>query len=236
MIKAYHRVSSDEAYEAILSIGSILPAAYRIDPDQAVEMCEKELGDIGFQTTEARRGVARLLDERVREVIELQERESVRSARAPATMLFCADLLAGDFMNVFLSPGGFTSASLARGWPLSGFGFDAEELVRRGAEYRPQDLLFSFRHAVAKTMRTGLGEQESYKAVKQELERQRHGTLYEDAALEALKVFDDPAHDPTSHKKYDWPSNAEVVWTGPLPLDLAVEVWGSGELLETRVA
>jgi hypothetical protein len=235
VIKAYHRASSNDAYEAILKIGAILPAAWRIHSDQALYMCEGELEQIYGQKPEGREGLERLLKEQAEAISELQKREGVKPPKNPATMLFCADLIAGDFMNVFLSPGGFTNMTIARGWPLSGFSFDAEELIRRGAEYRPEDFGHSFGHSVRDALRSGDAD-EAYEIAKRKMEEQHRWALKGDEALDAIQVFDNPSHDPTTHKEYAWPSDAEVVWRGPLPLDLAVELWVSGKLVETRVA
>jgi hypothetical protein len=235
MIKAYHRVSSNTAYETILGIGAILPAAWRMHADQALYMCEEELEN-SEQQPESRRGVDRLLHEQIREISELQKREGLNLLKTQSTMLSCLDLIAGDFMNVFLSPGGFTNATIARGWPLSGFAFDAEDLIRRGAEYRPRDFLSQYRGAVSGTLRSGLDEDRAYAAARASLDIAKAGTLTGDEALKALAIFEGPEHDPTGYKKYDWPSDAEVVWRGPLPIDLAVELWVGGKILETRVA
>lgn len=236
VIKAYHRVSSNAASEAILKIGAILPAAWRMHSDQALYMCEEDLEKFIGQQSEARSGVDMLLHERIREISELQKHEGLNPPTIPATMLFCADLIAGDFVNVFLSPGGFTNAMAARGWPLSGFAFDAEELIRRGAEYRPEDLGFRFRNAISNTLKSDFGKHSAYEAIKITLEEKRVDVLKGDDALKALKLFDKPSHDPTAHREYDWPANPEIVWHGPLPLDLAIEFWMNGKLVEARAA
>jgi hypothetical protein len=236
MVKAYHRVSSNSAYEAILGIGAILPAAWRMHSDQALYLCEGELEDISGQKPEARQGVDRLLHERIREISDLQKREKLNPPLTHTTMLFCADLIAGDFMNVFLSPGGFTNAMAARGWPLSGFAFDAEELIRLGAEYRPEDLGFHFKSAINSTLRSDFGKHGAYEAVKISLEEKRLKVLKGNDVLKAMKIFDKPSHDPTAHREYDWPANPEIVWHGPLPLDLAVEFWMNGKRVEGRAA
>lgn len=236
MIKAYHRVSSNAVYGAILEAGAILPAAFRVDPDQAIEICQRELDGIGHQNHEARRGLERLIDERVSEIASIQARDGIRPSRTSPTMLFCVDFLAGDFMNVFLTPGRFTNAAMARAWPASGFAFDALELIRRGAEYRSEDLLFHFRNVVSQTLRSDFGEHGAYEFLKLGLEEAHRRALSGDDAIEALQIFRNTPHEPSGRREKSWPANAEIVWRGPLPIDLATEFWVDKEIVETRVA
>lgn len=236
MIKAYHRVSSNSVYEEILDAGAILPAAFRVDPDQAIEICQRELDGIGHQNHEARRGLERLIDERVSEIASIQARDGIRPSKTSPTMLFCVDFLAGDFMNVFLTPGGFTNAAMARAWPVTGFAFDALELIRRGAEYRSEDLLFHFRNVVSQALRSDFGEYGAYEFLKLGLEEEHRKALNDNDALEALQAFENTSHNPTGHREKHWPANAEVVWRGPLPIDLAKEFWVDKKIVEAGVA
>lgn len=44
MIKAYHRVSSNDALHAIMDAGQIVPAAYRLDPARIWNLCQEDVG------------------------------------------------------------------------------------------------------------------------------------------------------------------------------------------------
>lgn len=231
-IKAYHRVSSNDVLQIITDLGVILPAAYRMDPDQARQLCRAELNKRNPPAA-VRLGIDRLLDERVEEIAALQEREWIRPPKTEGgSMFMCDDLLSGDFMNIFLTPGGFTGAMIARGWPLSGFEFDAEELIRRGAQYRKEDFLWGYKSALLKALESSSGP-DTYATLKADLAAVQTRAKYGDEAVEELAIFDVPGHDPTTHGEYAWPSSAEVVWPGPLPLELATAVWHNGKILET---
>jgi hypothetical protein len=230
MIKAYHRVPSNKAFHEILKAGALLPAVYRAHPEAVVEACTQEMNKIvEASMTPARAGVTRILEERVDQIEAIQEQEGITPIPNPDSMLWCADLAGGDFQRVFLTPGVFVGDSAARGWPLTGFAFDAEELIQKGAEYRREDFLSDFRFALRKVLESDLSEEEAYAQASQNIDLVLDQALDGETALEAIQIYDDPSKDPREHPKYDWPSRSEVVWTGPLPLDLAVEFWLNGK-------
>src|SRR5574342_511682 len=101
MPKAYHRVSDARDLDRVMADGVLLPAACRITPEHVTRMCTRflvsEAGHINFSQRAA---------EAIRSAANASFEESrctgPKVAGAPGGIL-CADIVAGDVDNVFVS-------------------------------------------------------------------------------------------------------------------------------------
>lgn len=218
-IKAYHQVGGDDKtpeersafLDQILDLGEIIPAVDRV---QRSEMRDECFGDSqGCQDIPSFTGSPKAIKalELIAEdkIAMLPERGSTR------TMFNCLDLLAGDFERIFLSIGDWYN------FP-SGFVFDAEELLKKGAAYRSTDLLSWYRYEVDAAVNRVYGSvKEARRGVeaainKVLINRQSIGK----EAVTLLRADCAPGKCP-----------GEIVWPGSLPLGLAIEMWSEGRLM-----
>lgn len=222
LIKAYHQVGGDDRTPAerrefmrrILEDGFIKPAVDRVKRSEMEGECFGDAQgsqDIPSLSTSAESLAA--LTEMAREWL----------ARLPVegtthTMFNCMDLLAGDFGKVFLSVGDWYS------YP-NGFVFDAEELLRAGASYRPRDLLGYYRFKIEAAAALTYDSAEDARRELEEIFdsiREAHETT----GLEAVRVLEAdcvPGGCP-----------GEIVWPGSLPLGLAIGMWREGKRVKFR--
>lgn len=225
MIKAYHMVGSDEwpekdlsdALDEIMEVGELVPASYRLDRKEMAIECfsGKSRGStIRQKWPKATPLAIQALEKMAREKIkELPDSGLTRS------LFNCADLLAGDLEVIFLRPGDWYSVP-------NGFVFDAERLLKQGACFRPRDLLGEYVLAieviVRQRHRSLARAREEIEAmidlVKGEMEYCEEGAY---AVLEACME----GKGVCKGKRND----LEIVWTGPLPLSMAIEVWKNGK-------
>jgi hypothetical protein len=229
MIKAYHRVSSNSALRAIIDAGQVVPAAYRLDPSRIRELCRENIGPWLDTASPAGQAAAELIEEAVTYFEALQE---VGAAKTRATALKCIDILSGDAGRVFLSPGTWSEAGRALGWPLTGFVFDAEVLVENGALLRKWDFFSNYQRVLRDVLEDRLigsveGAKERFLAgIKAIHDKQLSGAdaidilrRYEIAAGEEhLKPYE-------MQQRRGFSVQEELVWDGLLPLDLVIEVW-----------
>ena len=148
-----------------------------------------------------------------------KEIAAVSSRETDETGLFCGDFLAGDAFSVFLSTGWW--GRIDENLTPNGFVFDAEDLIRRGAVVRG-DLLSSYDYTIPEAAWL----EGSAASIRRQLERhldelQKENELKGDAAITHLKKDPD-----------EW---EELVFRGPIDLDLAVEMWDNGILTDTLV-
>lgn len=227
MILAYHRVSSNEVLGAIMEAGRIIPAAYRLDPERIRGLCGEMLRDASSPAAD---GVMELVDEAAAYFQSVQEASI--GHKTWETALRCEDILSGDSGRVFLSPEGWSEAGRGLGWPLSGFVFDAEQLIRMGARFRRRDLGSSFwvlfRHTMEQATSPEDAKERILEGIREILEK---GEVGGEEALEAIQVFHLDSGDEKlrPHERRPWqqgaPRGSEIIWDGPLPLDLAGEIW-----------
>jgi hypothetical protein len=230
MIKAYHRVSSNSVLKAIMEAGRIVPAAYRLDPDRILDLCEEDVGPRLDTASPAGQAVAELIEEAVAHFKALQE--EIRASKTRATALKCIDILSGDAGRVFLSPGTWSETGRALGWPLSGFVFDAEILVENGALLRKWDFFSNYQGVLR-----DLIEDRSIRSVEEAKERFLAGIkaihdrqLSERSAKAAIQPYEIATGEEhlkpyELQQKRGFSVQEELVWDGPLSVDLAVEVW-----------
>lgn len=147
MIKAYHRVSSNSALKTVMEAGRIVPAAYRLDPGMIHELCEQDVGPRLDMASHAGQAIEELVGEAVA-YFERAQRE-IPGTKTRATALKCIDILSGDAGRVFLAPASWSEVGRALGWPVSGFVFDAEELIHEGALVRKSDYFWAYSAALS---------------------------------------------------------------------------------------
>jgi len=221
LIKAFHQVGGDDTtskerraiLREIRSRGEILPAVDRVDRSEMFQEC---FGDAqGSQDVESFWSSPQ--GEQALTLIAKDKLQLLRYGGSTHTMFNCLDLIAGDFELVFLSIGTWYS------YP-SGFVFDAEELIREGAGYRPRDLLGYYREAVERTSKlTYDSVEDARRAIEEEIELVRDE--FESKGKQAITLLrNDCAKE----------CPGEIVWPGPLPLGLAIETWREGRRVTSQ--
>lgn len=220
--KAYHMVSGGEAaLDLIFGEGVILPAAYRADIDQLRELCVDD-----FQSRKNRfikQALFKMLD---REIARMTPAEKTTPDK---TYFRCADILAGDAWRVFLSPFDW---HWAREKGPSGFVFDADDLIRRGASYRSMDFMTIWEDAIdwnLKASSLAKAEQVLYQSLKKANEIAGKKEAYGYAAIEWLEGSRLSLLGGVGNQDED---AGEIVWRGPLPVEWATEVWLNGEPIQ----
>lgn len=222
MIKAYHQVGSDEWDDAarrdvlhdVLAQGRIEPASVRMDRWEMEIECftGKERGSTLKQRFPRAKGNAwKALQEIARERVAALPETGVTHG-----LFNCLDLIAGDFDLIFLKPGNWYSID-------NGFVFDAQELIKKGARFRRTDLLGGFHAAIAGALSDTY---DSVGAAKESVELEIQAILdhFQTSGRSALRAMKDGMTD-----------SSEIVWRGPLPLDLAIEVWENGKNITSEV-
>ena len=235
LIKAYHQVGTDSMssedraglLDLILGIGDVLPATQRVQRKEMYDECfnmKSEVTDpIYRKFPDATPKAMKALEQMAREwVNRLPEEGSAYS------LFNCTDLLAGDLDNIFLSVDSWYQAV------DNGFVFDAEELLLKGAHFRHTDLLGHFDEAIQEAVGR---DYPTVKEARWMIEGLLTGVLDDRATRGKEGIFDlwdcvEAAGDyegssPGCHR-------GEVVWTGPLPVDLAIEIWREGKLIHRR--
>lgn len=216
MIPAYHWVPK-ETFHEISSSGHIIPASERLDPKIFQDKCAGELENLAHtlkgQPVDpiAWKGLGQLIGDRLEEF-------SSWSPGSPHTFtqLGCIDLLALDAESVFLQVGQ---------WPMwagrnpSGFIFDAEELIRRGAFFREKDLAIAYwaglQKVVIKKFDTVDDAETAIVSMFRDVQEKydKSGA----AAARALK------------KRHGRSEPPELLWHGRLPVSLAIDWIYEGE-------
>jgi hypothetical protein len=229
MIKAYHQVGTDsmssgkraELFDRILKLGTILPAIERVQRREMKNECFSPLESYGepiwskFQL--ATRKAMAAIEKMAKEVIEQLPEEGTTH-----TLFNCTDLLAGDLGRLFLSIGGWYTGF------KNGFVYDAQDLLMRGAMFRPFDLLGHFNSAITeaaklnyKTVGEARGVIESmiYGEIEDRSYTGKEGIDELDACIAGAGDYQDKPGCPSG----------EIVWEGRLPVSLATEAWRDEE-------
>lgn len=220
IIKAYHQVGGDDRtpeqrkafLKQVLDLGEIVPAIQRIQRQEMYNECFTEQSQGGHSVHEL---LPRDSGADASEALILMVKEKVAllpEDGSTHTMFNCLDLLAGDFERVFLS---------VKDWYNSpnGFVFDAEELLMAGARYRPRDLLGYYAQAVEGFVDLTY---DSVEDARRELKR---------ALANVRKSHEATGETGIYLLRTDCAKEAcpgEVIWLGPLPLQLAIEMWREG--------
>jgi hypothetical protein len=236
MILAYHRLPSSDVLRLILDAGVIFPGVYRLDPAVIFRLCEEELSrERGTYVGEA---LLELSQEAVQYFREAQA--AFLGQKSEYTAFKCLDILSGDAGRIFLSPGTWSEAQRALGWPLTGFAFDAEALIQAGARVRREDFLSYYSGAARRTKEDPhiQSVEIAKKKFLSEIAKIHERELSGDEAIQALDPFrvqpGEEARRPHERKKYEWSSGMEIVWDGPLALDHVVEIRENDVLTKSR--
>lgn len=216
MIPAYHYVSSPTALERILEEGQVVPAVHRLSGKTIRGICDETL-DLVLRMyavgapPEILTGI-QALRELGEEAAAFYERiAKPAGAEFQTTKLQCVDILSGDGGKVFLAPWR---------WPLvahgkkTGLVYDAEDLVRRGAGYRPKDLMFDYSEAVWEGLRGWRTVGEAKGAILRSLKAALKWEYHGEDALSGLRA--------SAGRR------PEITWEGPLPVEWAMEIWSDG--------
>lgn len=233
-MKAFHLVPSRQALDRIAARGEILPGAMRLDPDLFLQKCRLEFlelsdtASIDEPEVKLNLTVLAALEELAKESVEglrrFQQEAGVEGAQR-TTQYACPDLLAGDLQRVFLSLESWPSwaKQISEEPELHGFVFDAEDLVNGGARLRPRDLLRNYRYALEDLLRSKIrSKDKAYSEILQTLKRvQREGERRGEEALAFM--FSDAMYRQREEARESGVT-VELVWDGPLPLEMAVSV------------
>jgi hypothetical protein len=207
MIPAIHFVhGGSKVLSAILNADEILPAIDRINGLAVRQICGNLDATLQHADPRAYQAFQDLLDERL---LDIQEHAS-----GTWSEFRCEDILAGDLGRVFLS--------LAE-WPeiykkhnKNGIVFVAEDLVKRGAAIRYQDLLPEYESALQEFFESA--SRKTVDVLERALDKvRRKGEIRGAAALAYLRLG-------------EFEGTEEVVVDGPLSLDRAEQIWRDGEM------
>ncbi len=223
--------------DLIVQVGAVLPAVFFLKPDQIFRLC-RAVGITLKALKKGFQGYPMALEGLKEAAAEYAERlaaiQATKGIVAPgleefesseyrlASDLECEDVLAGDAERVFLSLGQWhTSRS------ESGFVYDAEVLVGLGAAVRPKDLLHHYTRFVQDVLSNPdwSDPPEAGDAIAKGLEEIR--SRNEIRGSDAVGFLNGLSGAPRKVA-----SESEVVWDGPLPVDLAVEIWKSGKEIQ----
>lgn len=223
MIKAYHQVGSDaqepfkrEAlFDQVLELGEIIPATLRVARSEMEFECFNGPASVNLRSRfkDSGRYALEALEEMAVDVIDQLPEEGTKQ-----THFNCVDLLAGDLDLVFLSPGRWYAVP-------NGFVFDAMELLEEGAAFRPIDLLGQLDLGLKEVSQSNYPNvSEARYAIEAEIQDVlQNGQFFGSQAVRRLKSYIKSGK-----------TLGELVWDGPLPLDLAIEGWKENKLVWTR--
>lgn len=222
MIKAYHQVGIDgmkprelsQLLERVAKLGVILPATDRLSRgEMELECFDQSRYPIRTRFKGARSMMIEAMEDIARERISILPEDG-----SPQSMFNCIDLIAGDLNLVFLSIGDWYAVP-------NGFVFDAADLLERGAEFRPGDILGELGYRLEEVSRWNYGTYSEARRAIEDVAKDviRRNSLRGASALRAIK---------RCLKEGEGDCKVgELVWEGPLPLDLSVEAWDWDERL-----
>ena len=220
LIKAFHQVGGDDKTPAqrktfldqILKIGEIVPAIERVQRQEMFNECFTDEAQGAHSIRELSHGRFSFEAKEALTIMANEKLSLLPEDGTTHTMFNCLDLIAGDFERIFLS---------VKDWYNfpNGFVFDAERLIRDGAAYRPRDILGYYGSAVEEV---GKLTYDSVDDARREIEGAIEQVQYdhETTGKEALYLL-----------RADCAAEGcpgEIVWPGPLPLGLAIEMWREG--------
>jgi hypothetical protein len=219
-IKAYHMIFGGKAaLDRVLDEGAILPLAYRADPDQIKKHCQEYVSSLRSDRF-GREALHAVLDE------ELSKMTRRPGWTPEGTFLWCTDIVAGDAWNVFLAPFDWTWGTEDG---VTGLVFDAEKLISLGARYRPHDFMYIWEDAIALRSKAK-STRDAEESLRESLKEARKTAKKIEASGEAAILGLETARQwLASGQGYPETDAGELVWRGPLPVELATEIWLYGE-------
>lgn len=225
MIKAYHQVGTDSMERAarsellahVIKIESLLPATQRVRRSEMEEECFGDADAMPLHSRFARSNTTTITA--LRQIARAWV-EKLPENGTTHTLFNCVDILAGDLDRIFMSIGNWYSVD-------TGFVFDAEELMRKGASFRPTDLLGPLDFNIERISKaTFPSVYEAKVAIQETIDEvlKDHSWSGKKGLSELQKCFAGEG----KYYKSEGCVNGELVWDGPLPLELAVEAWDNG--------
>jgi hypothetical protein len=219
----------------VLREGVIYPGIRRINPEALQTLCfsgdseegmpalyDQFIGDYGGDGPQkiAWDALVGLVEDSVERVKSIQRSEGWVPSQA-RTQFMCLDLLAGDLGRVFFSI--WNWAWWVPKGDETGFVFDAEDLIRRGACVRPHDLLKRYTMDVIDQLaRKFMSRERAARGIMQAIRKaQRDGQWCGDEATEFLHGKDSGS---AEDKAMVSGSRAELVFTGPVKLEWAIDL------------
>lgn len=231
MIPAFHYVrGGSAAVDSILKEGEIIPAVYRLDVQDLRNDCERLLTRMDFASQgterkvsgEAVHGIHQLIEQRF---AELRDVQGQRKLPLHGTTGFrCVDLLAGDLFNIFLSVGDWERGLGGWGFTPNGFVFDSDELIDAGATFRTADFYEVYDEIIMEMM-WGNKFSTPEEAIQffldnvEDLKHRRESSGQR--AFKMVKLFQD---------------GSELLFPGPIPIELAKEIWKNGKKINKTKA
>lgn len=215
---AYHRVrSGPKGVKPTLRDGVLLPPIDRI----ARSAADKEADYFFREILIAPRTV---FDLALRQIYEREASELSRKGDRWLGLSF-SNIIAGDLRTVFFTPHNWYQPYSDEIFE-NGFAFRCEDLLAMGGCYREWDIGGPvFDDVLAPLMESGSFEGESIASMERKL-------VEEIARAKAKYTFCGPAALKKLAWKGDWIAQrpeAEIAIEGPVPLDLAVEIWENGK-------
>lgn len=232
MRKAFHQVWGISVKE-LLRKGSLKPAIDHIDPDFIADSCFDAVDDLQMEMIRKDRAVSydavEVLHEIVQheaEMVEEYQRDEGIQGRTTHSNLTCLDILAHDFDKIFCSAFNWIDPSANP----SGFVFDADFLINKGATLRSDDLIETYKDAIKGVLTETMSRGEYRDAFADVIERvlrdnERTGSL---AKAYLGRVEKEGKADAKKGRK----GTIEIVFAGELPLEWAKEVWHEGKRIK----
>jgi len=217
-IKAYHQVGTDsmtsqaraKLLERIIELGAVVPATERVQRREMHEECFGDAEDFNIygRFRGATPNALRAIEDMARERVDRLPANGMRH-----TLFTCVDVLAGDLGRIFFTIGKWYAIR-------NGLVFDAREPLMNGAQFRPEDLLRDFSDAITAAAKLEWPTvAEARGAIESMLQ-----SVFEENTLtgdEGVLKLEDCGGCP----------QAEIAWEGPVPVDMAIEVWREGKRL-----
>lgn len=202
-----------ELFDLVEAIGEVVPASQRVDYNEMRRECfmvhrpSSIYANFELEVTpNAFKAIASIVRRQFRDL----PRDGLTSTR-----FNCLDLLSRDLDRVFMGLNWYD-----KGY-RNGFAFDAEEFLIQGAFLRRHDLVDHVRDLVRDV---GASRFQSVATAKIAIK----GAIDDFLISNSVTGNDGIASLWRCAKKQGKCPGGEIVWDGPLPLDLAIEGWRNG--------
>lgn len=229
MRKAFHQVWGIPVKE-LLKKGSLKPAIDHIDPNFIADSCFDAVDDLQMEMIRKDRAVAHEAVEVLHEIVQHEaemvdkyQRDEGIQGKTTHSNLTCLDILANDFDKIFCSVFNWIDP----GANPSGFVFDADFLLDKGATLRGDDLIESYKDAIKKVFTETMSRGEYRDAFADVIQRvlldnERTGSI-------AKAFLDRVEREGKADAKRGRKGTIEIVFAGEIPLEWAKEVWHEGK-------
>lgn len=219
-VKAYH-ATSPEAFRSISRMGAIIPTAMRADDESIRRSCETD------QERLIESGVTPVVIEAIRELIDeyLVRRSPLYRQPVDPDEIHspCLEIISGWGEYVFLSTEYFINDRLTPFTGQWGFVFDGLELIENGAGVILDPFEYEALYATWESLYV------TQKKKFPTIEEAKEALLASiSKAKEGKEIFGQKAWRRTSIE------GSYIFWSGPLPIDWAIEIWKAGEKMRPK--